>query len=524
MKRKLGVRRKKSVTFSEPTIIINNSFTELQGFPKSVLDHIAERFSYVNEEAKFEKLNILKSLKYAHFAKRSGSINPWILKKLKEQDTDIIGYIDNLKKDLKKAEDQENVCWLSDDNKLPTGLLADLAEALENAPQSVKPKVVDQRVDPGQKVRLKWHSEPHEPRYYQTEMIQLAETNERGVFESCVGSGKTLVAANIIKQKRVPTLVILPSSALVQQTLREFGKWFGKTHVQHIKTDLIKKGGKLKNIRLTTIQTLASLQKNKLVQKALKDVEMIIVDEIHHAGSKSYTDLLSEIDHIYYRYGFSGTFLRNDSKTMDMHGFLSNVLYQYTPKQAINDGFLTPTEFIIFKIPGVQKQKYHTEYKHNYCENIRLLKCIGDIVKIIPENEQILILTRQKDKAGSIIHEYLNKLKISNTYVSGDDKAKEIDYAIQKFNEKSIRILIGTKVIGEGVDVHSAQHLILATGGKSEVELVQSVGRCVRLHQGKERSFVYDFQFEDTKFMEKHFFERLRIFKEQFDGEIKYGN
>jgi superfamily II DNA or RNA helicase len=136
------------------------------------------------------------------------------------------------------------------------------------------------------------------------------------------------------------------------------------------------------------------------------------------------------------------------------------------------------------------------------------------------DNEQILILVKNKDKAGKIFHEFLSAYGIENAYISGDDKKEVINETIQAFNEKRVRILIGSSVIGEGIDVRSTDHLIMCQGGKSEIVIVQAVGRAVRLFPGKIKAQIHDFDFINTKYMRKHLAVREDIYKRNFECEI----
>lgn len=336
-------------------------------------------------------------------------------------------------------------------------------------------------------------------------------------------SGKTRLMSQIIKEKEVNVLIIVPSLALLEQTYRTFYTCFGGKHVQIIKSSTVNSKTALKPIRIANVQTLAALKKKDKLHRVLENIDMIMVDEVHHAGASTYSELLPDIDHVYYRYGFSGTFLRNDSKTMEMHGFLSNVLYHYPPSKATKEGFLTPVEMIIHTVQGKGSNEYQKEYDWNYCNNKLLLIKITQILETIQQNEQILILVDRKDKTGKMIYEYLKKESIESAYISGDTKKEDISNAIEQFNEKKIRILIGTGVVGEGVDVYSTVHLINVAGGKSEIKFVQAVGRCVRLSEGKAKSYVHDFYFQGTRYLEKHLRERIEIFQRNFAGIVKKG-
>lgn len=504
----------------DPTIVIRNSYCTLKDFPLEVLASVRNSLTYKDESVESQKIQVLRNLKYAHQSKRSG-LSFYMQKKLAETGGTIDGYISQLKAQLYRLEANETVCLLLDDNRFPTGLVNIVRTVLKDT-TTWNHKLLDLRERPEPSHRFKWKVEPHEPRYYQKEMIDISEVSERGVFESCVGSGKTLVMTYIIKEKRLTTLVVLPSLPLISQTLSFFEKALGKSNLEVLTTAAVKGGKKLKPIRLVTVQTLASLLEQGLLERATGDVDLLILDEFHHAASASYTNLLPMIEHIYYRYGFTGTFLRNDSKTLDLWGVLSNRLYFYPPYKAIEEGFITPIEFQVHKLQGINKLNYQKEYEENYCGSESLLQEIATIVRSIPEDDQILVLVDRKEASGEVIHKYLNFLGIDNTYISGDDKKATIKEAIEDFNEHKVRVLIGSTVIGEGVDVHSTKHLILATGGKSEIKIVQAIGRGVRLHPGKDRAYVYDFLFQGTKFLEKHLEERLSIYENQFAGEIKY--
>lgn len=438
------------------------------------------------------------------------------LKKAKRNNNNKLYHL-TLKK-IQKLKESEWVCWFND-NQFPTGLLNIVKAALESIKEPYQE--IDLRKRPPKELILNWNNTPHTLRYYQKEMLDLGLKEGRGVFESCVGSGKSLVMGYLIKEISVPSLVIVPSVALGLQLENDFKFWFGKNKVDTVDTKKVRSGKILKPIRIATIQSLASLQKSGELRHLLKDVKAVIGDEIHHAGSNSYTNLLPDMEHIYYRFGFTGTFLRGDARVLDMWGFLSNVLYRYPAFQAIQEGYLTPLEINIYDLPGRSSKSYHKEYDLNYCGNPVLLKAVLEICLNASENDQILILVKNKDKSGKILNEFLNLQGIENTYISGDDKKEIINSSISDFNEKKIKVLLGSSVIGEGIDIRSTDHLIMCQGGKSEVVIVQASGRVVRLFDGKKIAKIHDFNFINTKYMSKHLKVRENIYQRNFECPIK---
>lgn len=420
---------------------------------------------------------------------------------------------------IKYLDDTEYVCLYKDGN-FPTGLLNIVLEGLRALQYEFK--LTDFREIPSQSAILRWNNKPFEPRYYQKEMIETGLKAGRGVFEAAVGSGKSLVMANLIRETSVNSLILVPSRGLSGQLYNDFVSWFGHNNVQLLDAGKIRNLKKVKPISIVTVQSLGSLQKTGDFKEFAKQIDAFHCDEMHHAGASTYTNLLKDLDHVYYRFGYTGTFLRNDNKTLEMWSFLSNVLYKYPASRAIQEGYLTPMQVLVHAMDGRKDRNYQKEYDKNYCGNPQLLDRIHQICTCVSSDDQILILVSRKDKSGKLIYEYLNALGISSEYISGDNSEEEINDAISRFNDKKIRILIGSSVIGEGIDVRSTDHLVMAQGGKSEIVMVQAVGRAIRTYPGKSIATVHDFQFKDTKFMEKHLDDRLEIYVRNFDCPVRY--
>lgn len=475
-------------------IVVNNSFCKVEGDVSSDASELLTAVMTYKNDIEAEKGQLFYQMKMAG---KYGNKQKYYA----------------IKAAIKKLEDNEYVC-LYKERTFPTGLLNIANEALKELQVSFQ--LEDLRESPGETAILRWSNAPWDPRYYQKEMIELGIKEGRGVFEAAVGSGKSLVMAYLIKHLSCNSLIVVPSKALSGQLFNDFSEWFGSKNVQLLDAAKIRKMKKPVAISIVTVQSLGSLVKTGEFKEFAKHIDALYVDEVHHAGANTYTSLLRDLDHVYYRYGFSGTFLRNDNKTLEMWSFLSNVLYQYPAHKAIEEGFLTPLTVHTHEMNGTPNIKYPKEYEQTYCANPELLEKIYYIIQNVPVESQILILVKQKDKCGLVIHEYLNSLGVNNTYLSGDNSITEVNNGIQHFNEKKINILIGSSIFGEGVNIQSTDHLIMSNGGKSEIQIVQGIGRAIRLFEGKEMAHVHDFNFIGTKYMSKHYEERREIYERNF--------
>lgn len=492
---------------------VHNSFCRFTGeIPEAVSVLVKEVLTYKNDIFA-EKNSLMNLLKWARKECQSLSNKPGASPgALKKAQNKLNGY----QYALKKLIASEIVCWYRD-GAFPTGHLNIVFKALEAL--GAVYEIVDHRQKPEKAFIFNWVNEPHPLRYYQAESVKIGLETGRGVFEEAVGTGKSLILAHLVKELGVRSLIIVPSKALANQLLGDFRIWFGAGKVQQVKSEDVKKGVKLKPIMIIIINTLASLQKSGDLEGVLRDVDAVFVDETHHTGADSFLNLMPEINHIYYRFGFTGTFLRNDGKFLDMWGFLSNVIYRYPAKQAIADGFLTPMTVKLHVLDGIANRKYPKEYDANYCVNVEMLRTIKEILRENP-GDQILILVNRKDKCGLMIHEFLISEGLGGTYISGDDDKDTIQDAIDGFNEKRIRVLIGSGVIGEGVDICSTDRLIMCQGGKSEIVIVQGIGRGIRLYEGKKHATIHDFYFQGTNYMCKHAEIRLDIYERNFGCEV----
>lgn len=478
-------------------LVIQNSFSRVDGIVHPQVEELLKQVMTYKNDIEAEKGQLFYQMK---LAKRHNNNKQYYAIKAK----------------IEHLEKTEYVC-LYRNGQFPTGLLNMALECLKALQLPFETN--DLRESPGQTQILRWHNHPWEARYYQKEMIDLGLQAGRGVFEAAVGSGKSLVMAYLIKNISATSLIIVPSRGLSGQLYNDFSSWFGAGNVQLLDAQKIRKLGRPKAISIVTVQSLGSLQKSGEFAEFAKHIDAVYVDEVHHSGASTYTNLLKDLEHVYYRYGFSGTFLRNDNKTLEMWSFLSNVLYQYPAHRATQEGYLTPIEVIFYSMNGKPHMKYQTEYDNHYCGNPDLLEKIGEIAQSY-SGQQILILVNKKDKCGAVVHEYLNSIGIDNSYISGDNDKDEINNTISAFNDKSIKVLIGSSVIGEGIDVRSTDHLIMCQGGKSEIAMVQATGRAIRLYEGKVKAYVHDFRFEGSRYMSKHADEREEIYVRNFQCPI----
>lgn len=82
-------------------------------------------------------------------------------------------------------------------------------------------------------------------------------------------------------------------------------------------------------------------------------------------------------------------------------------------------------------------------------------------------------------------------------------------------------MLIGNKILDEGINLPLMETLILASGGKAEHRQTQRIGRVMRAHGGKERATVFDMA-DEGWYLKKHSDGRALAYEMEPAFNVKY--
>jgi len=340
------------------------------------------------------------------------------------------------------------------------------------------------------------------PREYQIEAQKVAEMRPRGVFNIGTGGGKTFISALITALHKVDTLFVTPDTGIREQTVKEFIGMFENGY-SLVSRDIESESP----IVIANIQSL--IRKKPAFFRRFK---MLMTDEFHHSSAKSYLKLNTMAENAYYRYGYTGTFIRSDGTDMTMHGVLSEIIYKKTTSELINEGWLVK--------PYIKVRQYHISElsRHNYkqaydaiTQDTGFNTIISQIAESkIKQNKQTLILVRRKEH-GLI----LSRLVDHSVYLNGDMPLDYREKMKEAFINKEIPCLIATEIFGEGKDIPSIDVLINARCQKTEIQTRQGIGRALRKCQGKDKAEVYDFLISGHKSLKDHSIERIAAYKSE---------
>jgi len=361
-----------------------------------------------------------------------------------------------------------------------------------------------------------------ELRDYQQEAVEKALAMGRGVLDLPPRSGKTRIACEIQRQLNLPTLWVAPTDRIVTQTHQVLEGFFGKNYCEHLVGRKKWKGAANKRVVVCTAATAV-----RLPPEFFQSRQCLMIDEFHHSSAKSYHEIMKNCDHVFYRFGMTGTFFRSGEDAMAMHALLANTIYRVTSAQLLNRGYLVPTYAVFLPVDaprlyGVSGTYMAGHGKYGIHEHEIRQKMVVDAAKLLWQSGRTVLILVGTKRQGYMLRDMIkDQIPISTDgarfgvveFVSTDVQRKIQGEILESFaNREEVKILIGTSLLGEGVDIPTADALVYARGEKAEVSLVQNMYRVCTAQEDKRNAVVVDFADRHNRKLMRHSEERLRVY------------
>jgi len=372
-------------------------------------------------------------------------------------------------------------------------------------------------------------------RDYQVNAIRAAYEKTRGVIQSPTGSGKTVIAAGIVKlgleHLGLKSLFIVNRKELLRQTRKSFIS-------SGIDCGIVGDGErKIRQVNVATVQTLyAGFEKKNergqvtrpadpQIQALLKSVDLLILDEAHNGDAISFETVFSTCTNAFYRIGLTATPLmkgiESDIKLMCITG---EVIFRITLKDLIDRGLLAQPyiKFVkiatprIFKDPKGRTLNYQSAYKYGITENERRNELVvKETMELAAAGETVLILVSKINHGKRLQAMFKPFTHLKTRFIHGSKSDEERDSALKELEAGIYNVLISSTITDEGVDIPNISAVVLAGGMKSTIKLYQRIGRAMRPKKGLNRCLVVDFVDLTDKHLAKPSMSRLEAIKSE---------
>lgn len=386
-------------------------------------------------------------------------------------------------------------------------------------------------------------------RFYQEIAVKntleaLSQGKNRILLTLATGTGKTSIAFQIAWKlfqtrwnikgdgiRRPNILFLADRNILADQAYNSFSS-FPEDALVRIRPDQIKKNGRVPtngSIFFTIFQTFMSSSSEEETQADLNKepqfyfgqyepdfFDLIIIDECHRGGAQDESNWRGILEYFSpaVQLGLTATPKRKDN--VDTYKYFGEPVYEYSLKDGINDGFLTP--FKVKRINttlddyiytnddqilqgDVQEGKLYEEKDFNKTIEIkeREVKRVKIFLEDANQNEKAIIFCATQEHAA-MVRDIVNQLASNKdpffcVRITANDGA-EGERMLREFqdNEKTLpTILTTSQKLSTGVDARNIRNIVLMRPVNSMIEFKQIVGRGTRIFEGKEFFTIYDF-------------------------------
>ncbi|MDE9494504.1 DEAD/DEAH box helicase [Xenorhabdus bovienii] len=273
------------------------------------------------------------------------------------------------------------------------------------------------------------------------------------------------------------------------------------------------------------------------IKMMLKETCLLILEEAHESSGNSFYDVSRMCVNADYRLGLTATPFMKDSAEANMRlmAVTGSIGIKVSEKYLIDRGILAKPYFLYLRTDYVADEARIKEdlaekvgnsrlgrtspytraaqlgITYNLARNRLIVRHVKDM---FDHKLTVMVLVRLK-RHGQILKEMLGEVGIRAEFIFGESKQKERIAQLNKLRNREIDVLIGSTILDVGVDVPGVGGVVLAGGGKAEVELRQRVGRGLRKKTDQANiCFVVDFLDYSNNHLLQHSFERRAIIRE----------
>ena len=371
---------------------------------------------------------------------------------------------------------------------------------------------------------------PFKIRDYQFDAVCTGIQRKNAILLSPTGSGKSLIIyvlarwlLSALDKSRKDILIVVPTTSLVEQMYNDFKSYGYDVENRCHKIYSGKDKNTFKRIVISTWQSIHRFPKEWFARFGT-----VFGDECHGFKSKSLTTIMNKCTEAEYRFGTTGTLDGALTHELVLQGLFGKV-YRVTSTRALQDNDTLARLDIRRIILEYGKEVKKNFGKKTYQEEIEFIvtndkrnNFIKNLTLDLKGNT--LVLYNYVEKHGKPLYNLMkDQVKEGRKifFVSGETAAtdREAIRAIVEKQKDSITVAsLGT--FSTGINIRNLHNIVFASPSKSQIRVLQSIGRGLRKTDDGKSTTLYDIIDDITKknYGMLHADERLRIYgREKFN-------
>jgi superfamily II DNA or RNA helicase/very-short-patch-repair endonuclease len=392
---------------------------------------------------------------------------------------------------------------------LPRGCLDEVRQTLTDL--GVRTAIRDER-HAGRRLDVRFHGELRPEQKSAAEEMLAHDT---GVLAATTAFGKTVVAAWLIAQRRISTLVLVHRRQLLDQWVERLSAFLGMP----AKTIGRIGGGRSRPTGLLDVAVLQSLGKRGVVDDRVADYGHLIVDECHHLPAHSFEQVARQAK-ARFVVGLSATVVRKDGHHPII--FMQcgpvrhrvNARAQAAARPFAHRVFVQPTAFESRRSPDADKRvEFQALYQDLIGDEQRTRRICDDVIDAVREGRSPLVLTERNDHLDRLARGLAAGVRHLVVLRAGMGKKQRQDVAdrLAAIPRDEARAILATgKHVGEGFDDARLDTLFLTLPVSWRGTIAQYAGRLHRICDGKREVRVYDYADLNVPMLARMFDRRCR--------------
>ena len=392
---------------------------------------------------------------------------------------------------------------------LPRGCLEDVKKLL--ADLDIATTIRDER-NAGTPLEVAFHGEL---RPEQESAAQAMLAHDTGVLCATTAFGKTVIAAWLIAQRGVNSLILVHRRQLLEQWVERLSTFL------ELPAKAIGRigGGQRKPTGSVDVAVIQSLARKGVVEDCVGNYGQLVVDECHHLSALSFEQVVRRAKARFVT-GLSATVTRKDGHhpivfmqcgpirhRVDAKAMAAARPFQHTV-------FVRPTSFrpVVAANPDVRIQ-FQDLYSELVADEQRNQLICDEVVQAVRDGRSPLVLTERNEHLDDLAARLSPQIRhlIVLRGGTGLKQARATVARLAEISENDERALLATgRYIGEGFDDARLDTLFLTLPVSWRGTIAQYVGRLHRLYDRKREVRVYDYADLNVSMLSRMFDRRCR--------------
>ncbi len=395
---------------------------------------------------------------------------------------------------------------------LPRGCLEDAQSLLTGL--GIDIVVRDERYA-GTPIKAEFHGQLTPEQEHAAKAILAHET---GVLSATTGFGKTVIAAWLIAQRGVNTLVLVHRRQLLEQWVDRLAVFLNRPPKSIGRIG----GGRRKPTGSLDVAIIQSLVRKGVVNDCVGEYGHVIVDECHHLSAASFEQVARQAKARFIT-GLSATVSRKDGHHPIVFMQCGPVRHRVDDRrQAATRPFehtvcVRPTGFHPLRAPSEDARiQFQELYSQLVADDVRNQLICDDVLQSIAIGRSPLVLTERNEHLD-ILSARLSSGIQHVVVLRGGTSPSEVRAAaarLASIPEHEPRALLATgRYVGEGFDDARLDTLFLTLPISWRGTVAQYVGRLHRLHHLKQDVRVYDYADLNVPMLSRMFDRRCQSYE-----------